>query len=206
MNTLLSSLLVAGLLAVSVVRAETAEGSSELTDFFAELQTLSADFEQRVIDGNEIEIQSSRGRMWIMRPGRFRWDYQEPYEQQLVADGERLWSYDRDLEQVTVQTAAEVLTATPAMLLSGDRPLGDVFDVHPLVNRQYRLTPKNRDSNVTELQLQFSDNGLEQIAAADTFGNTTVFTFTNIRRNPALDEQLFHFEPPEGADVVGDQP
>jgi len=177
-----------------------------LAAFFDDLQTLSADFDQRVLDDNKQEIQASKGRMWIRRPGMFRWDYSEPYQQQIVADGERLWSYDKDLEQVTVQVADEVLTATPAMLLSGRQPLQEVFDIRELAGQQYLLTPKNNDSNVTELRLQFSDGALQQIAAADTFGNTTVFSFSNIQRNPLLDRQLFSFVPPEGADVVGEAP
>ena len=177
-----------------------------LAAFFDDLQTLSADFDQRVLDDNRQEIQASKGRMWIRRPGMFRWDYSEPYQQQIVADGEHLWSYDKDLEQVTVQVADEVLTATPAMLLSGRQPLQEVFDIRELAGQQYLLTPKNNDSNVTELRLQFSDGALQQIAAADTFGNTTVFSFSNIQRNPLLDRQLFSFVPPEGADVVGEAP
>jgi len=102
---------------------------SYVTDFFAGLHTLQADFEQQVVDGNNRPLQSSQGHMWIKRPGRFRWDYETPYRQQLVADGERLWSYDEDLEQVTVQKASDVLTSTPAMLLSGEEPLGNVFNM-----------------------------------------------------------------------------
>ena len=179
---------------------------ASLANFFNKLETLSADFSQQVVDGDNREIQAASGRMWIRRPGMFRWDYLEPYQQQVVADGERLWSYDKDLEQVTVQDADEVLTATPAMLLSGERPLADVFDIHETASQHILLTPKNNDSNVTELRLQFSDGGLERIAAADTFGNTTIFSFTNVQRNPLLDRQLFKFQPPEGADVVGEAP
>ncbi len=141
-----------------------------------------------------------------MRPGMFRWDYLEPYQQQVVADGQRLWSYDKDLEQVTVQAMAEVLTTTPAMLLSGDQPLEEVFNIREDTDRGILLTPKNNDSNVTELRLQFNEGGLEQIAAADNFGNTTVFSFSNVKRNPLLDRQLFQFDPPDGTDIVGDGP
>ncbi len=177
---------------------------ASLATFFNKLETLSADFSQQVVDGENREIQAASGRMWIRRPGMFRWDYLEPYQQQVVADGKRLWSYDKDLEQVTVQDADEVLTATPAMLLSGERPLVDVFEIHETASQHILLTPKNNDSNVTELRLQFSENSLERIAAADTFGNTTIFSFTNVQRNPLLDRQLFQFQPPEGADVVGE--
>ena len=190
----------------ALAHARTDTATALLADFFGELQTFSADFAQQVFDDNDREIDASEGRMWIKRPGMFRWNYLKPFSQQIVADGERLWSYDKDLEQVTVQAADEVLTATPAMLLSGNRPLEDVFEITGSNGRSVLLKPKNADSNVTSLELTFNDNGLEQIRAADTFGNTTVFTFSNVRRNPLLDQQLFRFEPPPGADVVGNHP
>ena len=183
-------------------------GNESVQAFFADLQTLQADFDQQVVDSNNQSVQSSRGHMWIKRPGRFRWDYQTPYRQQIVADGERLWSYDEDLEQVTVQPAGEVLTATPAMLLSGDRPLEEVFDISelPAIGDSSRvlLTPKSDDSNITSLQLFFRSDTLVRIVASDSFGNTTSFAFTNVERNPALQDAIFRFVPPEGADVVGD--
>ena len=179
-----------------------------VTDFFAGLHTLQADFEQQVVDGNNKPLQSSQGHMWIKRPGRFRWDYETPYRQQLVADGERLWSYDEDLEQVTVQQASDVLTSTPAMLLSGEEPLENVFnieEVNPGGKEQHvLLVPKSDDSNVTRIHLFFSGNTLARIKAEDNFGNTTTFSFTAFERNPPLDKSVFSFVPPAGADVIGD--
>ncbi|MEZ5540638.1 MAG: outer membrane lipoprotein chaperone LolA [Pseudomonadota bacterium] len=171
--------------------------------FFSDLVTLQADFDQLVVDSSARTVQSSRGQLWIMRPGRFRWDYLAPYKQQLVADGERVWSYDEDLEQVTVQPANEVLTATPAMLLSGSRPLAEAFTIEEVANGQVRLTPRTDDSNITTLTLAFADGVLSRIEAHDSFGNTTTFSFSNVVRNPPLGKELFHFEPPPGADVVG---
>jgi len=183
-------------------------GQASVQAFFGDLQTLQADFDQQVVDSNDQTVQSSRGHMWIKRPGRFRWDYQLPYRQQIVADGTRLWSYDEDLEQVTVQPAGEVLTATPAMLLSGDRPLGEVFVIAELPaiddSIRVRLTPKSDDSNITSLQLYFRSDTLVRIVASDSFGNTTSFTFTNVQRNPELSDMLFRFVPPDGADIIGD--
>jgi chaperone LolA len=181
---------------------------SFVTDFFSGLYTLQADFDQQVVDGNNRPLQSSQGHMWIKRPGRFRWDYETPYRQQLVADGEHLWSYDEDLEQVTVQKAADVLTSTPAMLLSGEEPLEKVFnieEVNPAGEEQHvLLVPKSDDSNVTRIHLYFSGKALTRIKAEDNFGNTTTFTFTRFERNPVLDKAVFTFTPPAGADVVGD--
>ena len=200
MHALLTGLLL-WLLCLPGALAET---PALVEQFFSDLQTLQADFDQQVVDSNNRLVQSSQGRMWIMRPGRFRWDYETPYRQQLVADGERLWSYDEDLEQVTVQAAAQVLTATPAMLLSGNQPLEDVFIIEASGTERVQLTPKSDDSNVTGLQLYFANDLLQRIEARDTFGNTTTFTFSNLKRNPELQPALFHFEPPAGADVVGE--
>jgi len=183
-------------------------GRESVQAFFGGLQTLQADFEQQVVDSNNQPVQSSSGHMWIKRPGRFRWDYQLPYRQQLVADGKRLWAYDEDLEQITVQPAGEVLTATPAMLLSGDRPLEEVFVISELPatddSTRVQLTPKSDDSNVTSLHLYFRSDILVRIEASDSFGNTTSFTFTNVERNPELSDTIFRFVPPDGADIVGD--
>ena len=177
------------------------------TAFFTGLLTMQADFDQQVMDGNKELLQSSQGHMWIMRPGRFRWDYETPYKQQLVADGERLWSYDEDLEQVTVQPASEVLTATPAMLLSGDKPLETVFSIEETSStageQRVTLVPRTDDSNVTRLQVHFSGKLLTHIDAEDSFGNTTIFSFSKLERNPKLDERIFSFTPPAGADVIG---
>ena len=200
MHALLTGLLL-WLLCLPGALAET---PALVEQFFSDLQTLQADFDQQVVDSNNRLVQSSQGRMWIMRPGRFRWDYETPYRQQLVADGERLWSYDEDLEQVTVQAAAQVLTATPAMLLSGNQPLEDVFIIEASGTERVQLTPKSDDSNVTGLQLYFANDLLQRIEARDSFGNTTTFTFSNLKRNPELQPALFHFEPPAGADVVGE--
>jgi outer membrane lipoprotein carrier protein len=203
MYTRMLKALFSGLLMVSApVLSSPAPGY--LDHFFSGLETLQADFDQQVVDANDRTVQSSQGHLWIMRPGRFRWDYLTPYRQQLVADGTRVWSYDEDLEQVTVQDASEVLTATPAMLLSGSRPLDEVFTIRELAANRVLLTPKTDDSNITTLTLAFADGLLAQIEAHDSFGNTTTFSFSNVVRNPHLGQDIFRFEPPAGADVIGD--
>lgn len=195
--------LLAGLLFLAA-HASAATAPAYVEHFFAGLDTLTADFDQQVVDGNAHTVQSSQGQLWIMRPGRFRWDYLKPYRQQLVADGHRVWSYDEDLEQVTVQAADEVLTATPAMLLSGTRPLEEVFTIEELGDNRVQLRPRTDDSNITTLTLAFADGVLTRIEAHDTFGNTTTFSFSNVVRNPPIGQDVFRFEPPPGADVVGD--
>lgn len=203
MNTRSRKVLFAGLLLVST-RVLSGPVPAYVDRFFDGLNTLQADFDQQVVDANDRTVQSSQGHVWIMRPGRFRWDYLTPYRQQLVADGTRVWTYDEDLEQVTVQKASEVLSATPAILLSGTKPLDEVFTIKELSTDQVLLTPRTDDSNITSLKLAFADGLLTRIEAHDTFGNTTTFSFSNVVRNPSLKQDIFRFEPPAGADVVGD--
>ena len=175
--------------------------------FFEDLHTLEADFHQQVLTSEGRLQQDSSGHVWILRPGRFRWNYLTPYKQQLVADGRHLWSYDEDLAQVSVQPMEKVFSATPAMLLSGNEPLEKVFRMQEQPagegEQQVLLTPKSDDSSVIEVHLYFAKGQLSRIEARDNFGNTTLFTFSKLVRNGPVDESLFNFVPPKDADVVG---
>jgi outer membrane lipoprotein carrier protein len=197
------TLLAALFLLLNTTGASAAGLPAYAEHFFSGLTTLQADFEQTVTDANQKSMQDSKGHMWIERPGKFRWDYHTPYEQELVADGQRVWSYDADLEQVTVQQASEVLTSTPAMLLSGTTPLDKVFNIEESGANSLLLKPKNDDSNITELRLVFAGNMLSSIVAHDSFGNTTTFHFSQMARNEPVAAKLFQFVPPPGTDVIG---
>ncbi|MGB7933712.1 MAG: outer membrane lipoprotein chaperone LolA [Gammaproteobacteria bacterium] len=176
--------------------------------FFKDLYTLEADFHQQVLTSEGKLQQESDGHVWILRPGRFRWNYLTPYKQQLVADGRRLWSYDEDLAQVSVQPMDKVFSSTPAMLLSGNEPLEKVFRLQeePAEDgqQQVRLTPISNDSSVIEVHLFFVNGELSRIEASDNFGNTTTFSFSGLVRNAVVDESIFRFVPPPDVDVVGD--
>lgn len=208
MNTLTHRLISAGILLLLAAGIQAGPGTGYALDYFNGLRTLEADFAQQVVDSEQNMHQSSQGHLWIQRPGLFRWDYETPYRQQIVADGERLWSYDEDLEQVSVQNVADVLTSTPAMLLSGSRPMEEVFAVEELKSdstiRRVLLTPKSGDSNVTAITLYFDADALVSMQAFDSFGNTTTFSFFNLERNGDIDPHRFRFSPPANTDVIGD--
>jgi outer membrane lipoprotein carrier protein len=186
-----------------------AGGALDTVDaFFQDLHTLEADFHQQVVTSEGKLQQESNGHVWIQRPGRFRWNYQTPYKQQLVADGRHLWSYDEDLAQVSVQPMDKVFSATPAMLLSGNEPLEKVFHLREQFagdgQPHVLLTPKSDDSSVIEIRLYFVDAAFSRIEARDNFENTTTFTFTHLVRNAPVDEGIFRFVPPPDVDIVGD--
>jgi len=180
----------------------------QLQRFFAGLRTLSADFEQRVTDTDGALIQQSQGHLWLQRPGRFRWDYQLPYHQLIVGDGEQVWVYDEDLEQVSVRHFDASLGQTPALLLSSDKPLLESFSVIGLGHREgidwVQLLPREQETAFEELRLGLVDGGLRFMELRDGLGHITLLSFSKLRRNGPVDAQLFVFVPPAGVDVVRD--
>ncbi|HHH43051.1 MAG TPA: outer membrane lipoprotein chaperone LolA [Gammaproteobacteria bacterium] len=187
-----------------------AGAADRLETYFADLQTFQADFEQSVVDSNGEQVQHSKGKVWIQKPGRFRWDYRTPYRQLIVADGKRLWTWDEDLEQATVKPVDDALSSTPAMLLSGLRPLAEVVQWSELERndgrRWYSLSPRQSDSAVEQVRLAFAANQLSVIEVSDSFGNQTRIVFSAVQRNRKLDPGLFRLELPAGTDIIGDTP
>jgi outer membrane lipoprotein carrier protein len=181
-----------------------------LGDYFSALDTFQSQFIQTVIDSDGQQVQRSEGMVWILKPGRFRWDYQKPYRQLIVADGKQLWTYDEDLEQATVKPVDEALSSTPAMLLSGFRPLSDVMTWQQTGSengeRWFSLDPKQADSAVEKVLIGFTDEQLSIIEVTDSFGNHTRIQFSQIKRNEALDQGLFKLELPPDTDIIGNSP
>jgi len=177
--------------------------------YFQDLKSLRADFVQRVYDERSQVVQSSSGQMLMRRPGQFRWDYQTPAKQIIVADGERLWAYDVDLEQVTVRKLDTALSSTPLALLSGAVPIEETFAVSEVQKRDgldwYELTPKEPQPEFLLLRVVFNkDKALVSLELEDQFGQRTRLDFQKLERNPKLDPDLLKFTPPPGVDVVGD--
>jgi outer membrane lipoprotein carrier protein len=200
-------LLLLFLLPTSLALAAPSADTERVERYFADLRTLEAEFRQQVQDPQRGLLQEASGQVWIARPGRFRWNYTEPYEQELVSDGRNVWTYDQDLEQVTVKPAAEVLTDTPAMLLSGGEPITAVFSIEAVAGEGqmdwYRLRPLVADGSVEEIHLGFDEDDLRAMQVTDQFGNRTLLQFQQVRRNSDIDPARFRFIPPAGADLIG---
>jgi outer membrane lipoprotein carrier protein len=202
-----------GLLAAVALLAGVAQAADDsvarVDAYLASVRTLAADFVQ-VVRSREGQITNrATGTLSISRPDRFRWDYRVPYVQTIVADGTKLWLYDADLAQVTVRPLEAGLGSTPAMLLSGSGSVADSFQGGPVErDGQWtwcRLTPKERRSDFERVSLGFNAKGeLAAMELTDKLGQATSLDFSNVRRNVPLDAALFRFEPPKGADVIGD--
>jgi len=177
----------------------------ELERFLNSVTTLSATFEQTVLDEEGRVSQRSRGRFYLKRPGRFRWTYETPFRQEVVADGHRVWFYDPDLEQVTVRDADAALGSAPALLLSGEIRLGERFRVVDQGREGKRswieLRPKSDEDVFRRVRVELENGRLLRMELADNFGQLTRIRFFDMALNPPLDDALFRFRPPPGTDV-----
>jgi outer membrane lipoprotein carrier protein len=188
--------------------AQGGDAVARVDAYLASVNTLSADFSQVVRDRDDRIVERASGRLSLSRPDRFRWDYEKPYLQTIVADGRQLWLHDSDLEQVTVRPLEQGLGSTPAMLLSGSGKVGDAFASVAVAQQGdwtwSRLAPKQAGSDFEQVSLAFDRKGeLAAMELRDKLGQRTVIEFGQLRRNVPLDPRLFRFEPPPGADVIG---
>jgi chaperone LolA len=196
------------LFALVLTHAAHAGGVERLKAFIAGAKTAEADFTQTVADRNNRVTQQARGKMAFARPGKFRWDYREPYEQLIVGDGAKLWLYDADLEQVTVKPLGDVIAGTPAALLAGDNAIEKYFSLKNAGEADglewLEATPKSRDTTFERIRMGFKGDVLAQMELFDTFGQRTTLKLSNFSRNPRIAPSRFVFTPPKGADVIGE--
>jgi outer membrane lipoprotein carrier protein len=188
--------------------AEALTSVEQLHAFLDAARTLRAEFEQRVTDADGVRIQESSGTVYIERPGKFRWEYRDAGGQLIVSDGQRLWVYDRDLEQISVRPLQPALGNTPAVVLSGARPIDEVFTLHDDGRRDgldwVRLRPREEDSSFDELLLGLKGGQLQRMDIHDSFGQRTELLLRDVQVNIPLAPGLFEFTPPPGVDVVGE--
>lgn len=203
------------LAAPSLSAADTQQEARALVDSFVNnITTFSGLFEQTLLDANGELLETSSGRLDIRRPGQFRWVYDTPYEQWLVADGVNIWSYDVDLAQVTVKPQAEALANTPAMLLGGTQNAMNEFvveqsapqltpDDSDAMTTWVRLRPVDAESGFKHVDLGFISDTLSRMVFLDNLEQTTIVTLSEVTVDKSVDPALFRFSVPEDVDVVG---
>jgi outer membrane lipoprotein carrier protein len=184
-----------------------ASPTTEVEKYLSGLATWSADFKQTIDDGNGKVVRSAAGKLYLQKPGKFRWDYSEPSEQLILADGKQIWFYDKDLQQANVRNMDASLANTPAVLLSGGGSLSSQFDVTALPPSDglewYQLIPKHPDTDFQLVRIGFRHGDLASMFLADKLNQVTQLTFSNSKRNAKFAADLFKFVPPRGVDVIG---
>ncbi len=218
--------MVVGLVGGWMLLAATAHAASgaveQLRGFLAQTKSARGEFTQRVESKTEsknegkaegkttgkspISAQTSSGVFVFQRPGRFRWAYQKPYEQLMVSDGAKLFLFDKDLNQVTVKKLAAALPASPASILFGSNQFERDFEVSDAGARNglewIVAKPRGQDSSFEKIEIGFKDQLPAAMTLHDSFGQTTVLTFSKFERNPSVTAETFKFTPPKGADVL----
>lgn len=177
-----------------------------LTELLNQAQTITARFSQLTLDGSGTQLQETAGQLVLKRPGLFRWHTDAPMEQLLVSNGEKVWLYDPDLQQVTIQTLDQRLTHTPALLLSGDvSKIRENFDISHKEGGNvvdFILKPKSKDTLFDSLRLSFRNNVLNDMQLIDSIGQRTNILFLSVKMNEPQDDAQFIFEIPAGVDVI----
>jgi len=183
----------------------TAGGKERLQTFLDGVQSLQARFDQSVFDTSQGQTRRLEGMFYLQRPGKFRWDYTEPKGQLVLADGKTVWLVEDDLRQAYQKRQSEALRGTPALLLTEQLKLEDHFEIADLGAGQdlewVELIPRDPESQFTRVLLAFAGNELRRMELADKFGQVTRFGFSDIRRNPRLDPDLFVYVPPRGTQM-----
>lgn len=209
--------LLAMALAGAALQAQAA-GMESLETFLRTVGSARADFTQVVTsparDGQAAPTKTSTGSFEFQRPGRFRFIYRKPFDQTIVADGQTLWLFDADLNQVTARKQAQVLGSTPAALIASAQDLRALQAEFTIESAPARdglewvvATPKNRDGQLQSVQVGFkagSDKAvnLAALEILDNFGQRSSLRFSRVEINPTLAADTFVFKPPPGADLI----
>ncbi len=193
------------LLAASCTLSAAVTPEQRLKSFLAKASTLQADFTQVQVDEKGNLGKRSNGVFYLQRPGKFRWNYLKPYNQEIVSGGGKVWFYDKDLEQVTAKRLNAAIGSTPALLLTGEVPIEKNFTIENQSDEEgiaiLKLIPKNEESGFKYVQIGLENDTLIGMELSDNFGQLTRIYFNNLKTGVRIDPALFTFKPPAGVDV-----
>lgn len=171
------------------------------------MDNMSAEFKQTLRDEDEQIVQQSRGTLALQRPGKFSWNYTDPFEQRIVADGSELWVYDVELEQVTVKPMDEGLSNAPIMILMKQSDVSRQFKISEVGQRKFlywiELEPNAVDLEYSRIFIGLEDDELRAMELQDQFGQSTQIVFENLRVGVVHNPATFKFVVPPGVDVYG---
>ena len=203
-NSWLAALVV--LLPISTL----ANGLDDFLSFNHDTKSATGRFEQRVMDRAGKVVDRGSGSFAFARPGKFRWVYEKPHPQTLVADGHKLWIYDPDLQQVTIKRMDQAISSTPAALLAGREDITALFSLRDAGTADglewVEATPKTPDTGFDKVRLGLKDKQLAAMELFDQLGGHSSLRFTELKPNAPVPADAFKFTPPKGADVIEDAP
>ena len=191
--------------ALAAPLAAAADPVETLRSFVRDVKSGHAEFTQTVTSADGLKKKSSSGSFDFARPNRFRFAYAKPFEQTIVGDGEKVWIYDADLNQVSVRKLGPALGATPAALLAGGSLERD-FDLANLPPKDglewAEAKPKAKDGAFQALRVGFKGSQLAALEIIDSFGQKSLLQFAGFTANAPVGADTFRFKVPPGADVI----
>ena len=194
---------------VLLLTSAHAQPSAEqyLYDILRTIGSLQANFYQQVLDVNGEILQEATGTLELKKPGKFRWHYGAPYSQHIVADGKNLWMFDLELAQATVQPIEQALGSAPIVLLTEIRPLAKDFEIRRMPKEfgleWLALVPRIKDTEFYRVELGLDNESIVEMKLHDHFDQQTIIRFSKLQKNKAIPDTRFHFNVPDGVDVIG---
>lgn len=201
----MSKIIALSMLLMTVMVHADSTPVEKLEAFIAQAKNLQAEFTQTSLDEAGKVIQTSQGDFYLQQPGKFRWNYNQPYAQQIVSKDGKVWFYDADLEQLIIKKIDQSIGDTPALLLSGSVDLNEKYTISTQSEEGnivwLKLTPKNTESSFKYILVGLKGDMLYGMELSDNFGQLTQIIFSNITMPKSLSPDIFEFIAPEGTDV-----
>ena len=208
-SVVISSAILLPIQAAQAAVSEQQVSANKRSDLLSRTQTITGSFSQLTLDSTGTQLQEASGEMVLQRPGLFRWHTNPPLEQLLVSNGQKVWLYDPDLMQVTVQKMDQRLTHTPALLLSGD--VSKISENFTITYKEagamidFVLTPTAKDTLFDTLRLSFRNGVINDMQLLDAVGQRTNILFSGVKINEPVAASEFVFVAPAGVDVIEDE-
>ena len=188
-----------------IVQASSANNNNPLQYFLTDLNTLEAKFFQTLINENGDKLEKTEGILYLKTPGSFFWHYQKPYAQKIISNGNKLWIFDEDLEQVTIKNIDNKIEQTPAGIILGNQSIKEHFvQVNMGIIDSYdwiELTPKDLDAQYKSIKIGFNNDNLGMMIIVDNLEQITRIDFADAKKNIKLSSEIFNFIVPDNIDI-----
>jgi outer membrane lipoprotein carrier protein len=180
-----------------------------LQEFLDDFKSLEANFVQTLLNENGEELEKTTGTLLLQQPGKFHWSYEIPYTQKIISNGDVLWIFDEDLEQLTIREMGNAINQTPAGIILGNNSIKEHFiqaDIGVIEGFDWiELTPKDLEAQYKNIRIGFDNTKLGMMIIVDNLGQTTRIDFSDVKKNTELSSTVFEFETPENVDVIDER-
>jgi outer membrane lipoprotein carrier protein len=180
--------------------------TSDLVAIFNHVTSIQGSFTQTVYDKQNTALSTSQGTYIIERPDKFRWDTKTPMEQLSVGNGQQVWTYQPDLEQVTINPMSKQVGQTPLAILSGSvGALKNYFTITEIDSHTFLLAANDPNAPFSKITLIFKQEMINKMILMDDLGQKTTLVFSDVKNNVAFPASTFNFSPPAGTDIITNQ-